>query len=665
MARTRSIDKEIRPYKSELGLPRLLKQLEPDGTRHRHSPAGKTPYPNWRNYSSQSHINDIAFDTRRRCFWLATWGGMLCWEPGTDSITRYTGSHGLVGNPVQQITVDNQGIVWAAGFPFGLSCLSPGKETACRPIPSLQSWSVYCLFPCPSGGIYAALRDKEERSVLGRLQAPGAEPELLLKNNLASQDINALIIDTKGILWIGNDWGLHRYETPANIQHFDLDGLRVLSLEPNPDGTLWVGGNHGLYRFPGDDASKPFRDDRWPRDTVYALAVNPGSGDLWCATSREIGKISRNSWQKVYDSQPDRVNVLLTAPDDHGKTIAWCGGAGGFFKQGDHKLEKAFHWSPEDSLSSAVQCLDIDDEGIWAGTARGLFHYSFETRDWTDYNAEYPGMFRDVRAILSMPDEKRVWIGSWNSGLRSLVQGIDIPDPRLPAEPLVALAAGKNGTLWAAAVDRVYWKKAGTPLWQPVPGALAGRPPKTMNAGVIRVICPQMVPTGKSAMEETLWVGTSNGLLRYRPDGPVNWDSPREWGAPKELEQTSIRALSLAPDNRLWIGAAGGLYCSHTWTRRMENDVRALAFTSRRTMWIGTAAGLEEWAIPKNGVKFTGEPKRRFTAADSGLAADIVTGLKIREIPGDRMREVWIGSPNGLSCFRCPITGTKTKKEKK
>ncbi|UCH93811.1 MAG: hypothetical protein JSV88_26575 [Candidatus Aminicenantes bacterium] len=658
MKKTRSTTREIKPYSKELGLRRIAIQLEQERTRHQRFSSTKLPFPDWTGYSSQRHIRDIAFDAHHHCIWLATWGGLLRWEPETDRITRYTSEHGLLGNATNRIAVDHKGIVWACGHGFGLFYLLPDKGANWQSIHQFNSWSILCLLPCPECGIYAALRDLDGRSVLGVLESPQADLKLLLKNNLANKDIDALVMDTEGVLWIGNAWGLHCYINPEKTLHYDLDGARVRSLAAGLDGTLWIGSNRGLYGFRKDKTPTHFQEKDWPGDEVFALTMNPGSADLWVVTSRETGKISNNRWQKIYDSQPNRLNVLLTTKNDD-KSITWGGGANGLFKLGLPKLEKAFTWSQADALSNAVQCLEIDNDALWVGTARGLYHFQFESQDWTDYNAEIPGLFHDVRALLPIPSKHRVWVGSWSSGLRSLVHGYDLPDPLLPAVPIVSLAASENGILWAATIDMIYWKKPDTQTWEPVPGALPGQPPKTLNLGIIQVICPQMTGSGQGLSRTTLWIGTSNGLLRYRPDGPVNWDSPREWGAPSILEQDSIQALIVDLNNRLWIGTSHGLYCQRTWKCCRETDVRALACTSEGTLWVGTSTALEEWHLPKRTTKFSGEPKKHFTVNNSGMAANRVTDLALREIHSDCTREVWIGSPNGLSCYRYPISREK------
>jgi len=593
---------------------------------------------------------------------MATWGGILRWEPGKDKITRYTSEHSLLGNATRKISVDHNGIVWAASHEFGLSYLLTDQEDTWQPIPQLNSWTIRCLLPRPGGGIYIALRDIDGHSALGLLETPLADLKLVLKDNPANKDIDTLVMDSQGVFWIGNAWGLHSFINPGQVYHYDLNGARVRALEVDMNGTLWIGSNRGLYCFQKDNDPNYIQEESWPRDEVHSLAVNPDTSDLWVVTSRETGKISKGLWQNVYDSHPDRLNILLTTRVE-GKYITWGGGGEGIFQLGGSKLENAFTWSQEDNFSNAVQCLAVDQNTLWVGTARGLYRYSADSQNWTDYNSEIPGQFCDIRSILVLPGDNRVLIGSWSSGMEFLVQGYYLPDPQLPPAPIVSAVVDENGVIWAASIDTIYWRKNRDRKWEPVPGTIPGKPPNTLNMGIIQVICPQRSGIKQGHSQAVLWIGTSNGLIRYRPGGPVNWDTPREWGAPQILEQASIQALAIDMNNRLWVGTSGGLYCQPAWECCLKTDARALAPTPENTLWVGGAAALEEWALSQTDSKFVGDPKRRFNTYNSGLASNVITALALRENYIDNIREVWIGTPNGLTCYRCPFSGNNEKND--
>lgn len=92
--------------------------------------------------------------------------------------------------------------------------------------------------------------------------------------------------------------------------------------------------------------------------------------------------------------------------------------------------------------------------------------------------------------------------------------------------------------------------------------------------------------------ENTLWIGTREGLWRY--DGRVaeHWDSPHT---------TDVRALWIDAQNQLWVGTTRGLVVlgpERRWEQRLEplpglvDPVWALAPSARDGLWVGTDNGL-------------------------------------------------------------------------
>jgi ligand-binding sensor domain-containing protein len=289
-------------------------------------------------------------------------------------------------------------------------------------------------------------------------------------------------------------------------------------------------------------------------------------------------------------------------------------------------------------ISNAIQTLWTDDTGVWVGAARGL--YRFDGENWFDYAQDVPNL-RDVRAIAPGQSPDQLWIGSWRMGLQRLQQGVYIPDEIL-TQPIVALAAGVNGTTWAATIDTVYWQSQFNRGWEPIPHPIQN----LIGGSVIQTMCHQLAPAPGGGIESTLWVGTSAGLFYYVPDR-------EQWNEIKELSSLSVQALAVDPfTKRLWAGTSDGLFSEPAWECCHDGNVLALAFNhaSDGNLWLGTNEGLEVWSSCGETGQFDGQPVNCFTAVDSGLAADRVTAISIRLV--DDELEIWIGSPNGVSCYQ-------------
>src|SRR6266403_4159540 len=90
-------------------VPRLARQL---GTQLKYRRYALRPDPDWTSYAAQRHVRDIAFDKQRNQIWMATWGGVLCLSLDVGLCTRHTSEHGLVGNAIRCIALDDDGVVW-------------------------------------------------------------------------------------------------------------------------------------------------------------------------------------------------------------------------------------------------------------------------------------------------------------------------------------------------------------------------------------------------------------------------------------------------------------------------------------------------------------------------------------------------------------------------
>ena len=93
--------------------------------RFRESSHGLKPepvYPGWTNFVSQKSVRAIAMSTKSSCLWLATWGGVISWKwKDNQPYQRYSSEHGIAGNEVTCICLDECDRPWIGHSEGGLS----------------------------------------------------------------------------------------------------------------------------------------------------------------------------------------------------------------------------------------------------------------------------------------------------------------------------------------------------------------------------------------------------------------------------------------------------------------------------------------------------------------------------------------------------------------
>jgi len=512
---------EIVPRRLEL-IPHSIRQLDEKITQHRRYLYAV--YPKWFCYSTQRHIQQAAIDSHRKVVWMATWGGILAWSPKEQVCVRHTSEHGLIGNAQRGVVVDAIGTVWAAGHLGGLSSLALDETSTWKTHPEFSSWTVKKMVPCPGEGVYLSIQNSAGEMAIGKIT--NHEPLMILHTGgLESLDLMAMIVTKEeNQLWVGNGWGLHCLKDTKDFESFDLEGSQIRSLAEAIGGGFWVGTNNGLYRFRKERDIQVTQDEEWPHSEILDLRIEPESGNLWAITPELIGRLSNNSWQPIRENLPFETGLSrFSRYDDFSNPFSdWISegnilvsGPEGLFEVGMEFSNPVLAYSDEDQLSNAVQAIYVQKNKIWIGSARGLYEY--DGSHWRNHTSDTKDLL-DVRAISNGQVTDHLVVGSWLSGLHRFIEGVHIPEQGMQ-ERIVSMTLDVNTALWVATINAVFFKKDEASPWQLIQPSASTQ----IGDAIIRTICYQLVKEASGEIVPSVWVGTSNGLLRYRPNLQL-WD---------------------------------------------------------------------------------------------------------------------------------------------
>ena len=278
---------------------------------------------------------------------------------------------------------DSAGRIWGLTGARGLVRICDSETVSISSTSALPPGAVHVLLWDPRGVLWIgsdrglSRYDGEffrpcptalDRALISSPQRPPAATDGVMR-------VYALALDDRGTLWIGHGRGLAqcRPGRPDRLEPVFGAGLRnqtVRALAAAPHGVMWAGTDSGLVRLQGGRARRLTLRDGLPRNRVQALAWDPDRG-LWIGTPGGLGLL-RHGRTIVYrraDGLPSDMIVSLHASRDGDLWIGTLGGGGARY---DGRTFQ--HLGRREGLpGQIVHAIGEDGAGnIWLATDKGL-----------------------------------------------------------------------------------------------------------------------------------------------------------------------------------------------------------------------------------------------------------------------------------------------------
>ena len=457
--------------------------------------------------------------------------------------------------------------------------------------------------------------------------------------------VYAVTQDASGFIWIGTPGGLARYDG-YQFRTFPDAPNSVQALIAAPDDKLWIGTpSKGLAML--DERTERFR--AWHADpnghtgprsaTVIALARN-ADGKLWIGgdSGLDLFDPATNTFQPfdlATDERQPRVEAILI---DHEQTV-WIATVHGLFLR--DRGEKNFRRYTDFEKRSFFSLHEDASHRVWLGSAGDVFVLGLDRKISHTYalSGEQWGIVEVTPGIF--------WVAAYDGGI-TIIESATQHIRRIAIDR--ASAGGFTpGDVWQFFRDRsgLIWIANG-------PGGLLAYNP--LNRGIFELSSIDKglgagdigARTVASAPNGDLWLGGADRVLRVDP----------RTGASKAFtvpDRRSVQTLSVGPDETLWIGTIQGLCRLDTMQEGIDcpsgiyQDVgRVFAVLENGgKLWVGTGTGVV--ALDRR----TGVTTRfRHGNGAESLSNDFVTVLY-----GDRAGRIWVGTSNGVNLIDPATSG--------
>ncbi len=480
-----------------------------------------------------------------------------------------------------------------------------------------------------------------------------------MENGLPQNTVQALTQTRDGLVWLGTESGLVRFDGTA-FQIFDRNSNPALPsgdircLLQTRDGALWIGTGAGLARW-RDGAVTTFSTQNGLPDNAIAALDQAADGVLWVETEQGVARLVGERFETSGENLAQSALLLLTANgrigflQDSAHSDAWTqviahsgllpenveylaslpgseqvvAGKGALVVMRDMRPVRRLI-AGKQIPGSRIQVLLADREGgLWIGTTGGLVRL-------VDGQLQHFPVTSPLAAesILSLMEDREgnIWVGTEIDGLHILRdQRFRTFDTRegLSSDRTTAVVEDNAGTLW------VGTQEDGLNAMRRNPAAGGAAPAWSVRTySVDNGLASNVILSLAAAPNGDLWVGTPDGLNRLR-GGRIDTFTSAD-GLPDDF----IRSLLVDNDGSLWIGTRRGLThwqqagdaAAHmeTFTQAsgLGSDlVGALARDSSGNLWIATLAGLSRLHRDRHGSRIS-----NYTTAD-GLTSNVITAL--------------------------------------
>ena len=331
-----------------------------------------------------------------------------------DYFTHYTTKQGLFSNTINVIVQDQRGFIWL-GTQNGLYRFD-GTNFIQYAMPEdsvtgSEDQSIVELVTMRDGGLLLAVANRGFfffESIQERFTHFTHHPDDTL--SLSHNGVQALCQDRKGMLWIGSDNGLNRFNpADSSLALFRVDPVNpdgpeneILTLFEDREGRFWIGTANGVCLFDRNT-------EKFTRVDLQQKLPEGWFRKISCFREDRDGNIWIGSMWGLFKFNPRTQETEHFIPPELAKS------------QADLNSERS-------SLSNAfISDLEItrqeDGQVLWIATQWGLNRLDLRSGEFTSivHNMNNPrGLSGNFLLDLCISTDGLLWIGTYSGGLNVL-----------------------------------------------------------------------------------------------------------------------------------------------------------------------------------------------------------------------------------------------------
>jgi ligand-binding sensor domain-containing protein/class 3 adenylate cyclase len=273
---------------------------------------------------------------------------------------------------------------------------------------------------------------------------------LSVKDGLSDDNIQTLVEDNSGNIWIGTFRnGISVYDGNS-FTHY-LENVEIISsTATEKSGCLWFGttGNE-VFKYDGTDFTKYSENEGLHGKWIKSI-LEDSAGNIWISTSNKgVTKFEQNSFQ--YFPKNNEISITDPGPvveDKHGDI--WFNSTKGLTKY-DGKWFFQFEDAKGLNPNDIIALLATKDGSIWLGTDHGSV-LKFDGSTFTEiYKGDSTSLYNQIFSLYE-DSSGNIWIGTWGTGLikfngNTLIK-YSKPNGSLVIQTISSITEDRDHNLW-------------------------------------------------------------------------------------------------------------------------------------------------------------------------------------------------------------------------
>jgi ligand-binding sensor domain-containing protein/serine phosphatase RsbU (regulator of sigma subunit) len=491
---------------------------------------------------------------------------------------------------------------------------------------------------------------------------------------LSQSKVNTIYQDSRGLLWIGTEDGLNRYDgyefyTYAN-QPYDTNTISnnyINAICEDSNGLLWIATNKGLnsLNLKTGQFTIYLNDSRKSNtisDNVVLNVFVDKDKTLWVKTMKSLDKFDYethtfqrfNHYYNVFNNV--FTNICFPLMEDKSGNF-WVGSKDGLniFDRDLHLFNRflALDYSEESLSSDEIHSMCTDHAGnMWIGTSKGLDLFNPEKKNFRRFYPDPINMLSPRNIINALFPEKdgKIWIGT--------LGGLEIFDTKSqqfiePAAvnytfniPVYAITRDMSGLLWVGTSKGLLKLNTQKNKFKSI-----AAPDNDIKLSGYDIGCIYPVDNN------SILIGTKGSGLNY-----LDYKNKRvtiyDLRVKGDMSQNIIHCIFRNNASEYFLGTESGIVLFNPITGKfvnlgysgnidgsdmlLQNRVNAITRDEFANFWIGTNSGL--FYFDTEQLKIIGY----FNNVDDEKS---LVNNKVNTLYYDKKKRLWIGTEDGLDVY--------------